>query len=189
VTLNHFHFPVSFGTIKVSWNSKDLLTRIQWADCRLAIWQRVKVPNPLLDVVDRIRLYFYQGEPIGPVPWDLLDTSDLTPFQKEVYQVISGIPHGETQTYGWVASRIGNVAASRAVGQALKKNPYPILIPCHRIFASHSIGGFMGANDPSQLEVQLKRRLIQLEEEYKSPVFPFITPAAAWVGISRASNS
>lgn len=187
--MNHFHFPVSFGTVLVSWNSQDLLTRIEWSECKLASLQRVKIPNTLLDVVDRIRGYFYEGEPIGPVPWALLDQSNWTSFQSQVYWVIGQIPHGETRTYGWVAARMGNSAASRAVGQALRKNPFPILIPCHRVLSSNSIGGFMGTADPSQVEVQLKKRLMMLEEEYKSPVFSFLTPARSWVAYSQAAGN
>lgn len=183
--MNHFHFPVSFGTILVSWNSQGCLSRIEWSESKLAVCQKVTVPTLLADLIDRIRGYFHAGEPMGEVPWDFIDQADWTNFQKEVYSTISRIPHGETRTYGWVAKRIGNGSASRAVGQALRKNPLPILIPCHRVFASNSIGGFMGASDPSQPELQLKRRLIQLEEEYRSPSFSFLAPSSAWNGFRQ----
>jgi methylated-DNA-[protein]-cysteine S-methyltransferase len=186
--LNHFHFPVSFGTILVSWNSQGLLSHIEWSQGRLAVWQRVRVPAALADLIDQIRGYFYQGEPIGIVPWDQLDQSDWTDFQKEVYQVISRIPHGETRTYGWVATHLGKISASRAVGQALKKNPLPILIPCHRVLSATSMGGFMGVVDPSQPELQLKYRLMKLEEEYRSPLFSFLTPGASWNHCARVST-
>lgn len=180
--MNYFHFPVSFGTILINWNSEGLLRRIEWSENRLALFQRVKIPTRLADLIDQIRSYFYQGEPLDPVPWDLLDQSDWSIFQTKVYQVISTIPHGETRTYGWVARQLGQATASRAVGQALRKNPLPILIPCHRVFASHSIGGFMGTVDPAQPELQLKRKLIVLEEEYCSPIFSFLTPSVELIG-------
>lgn len=183
-SLNHFHFPVSFGTILLSWNSDDLLTRIEWSENRLAVWQKVRVPAPIVELVDRFRTYFYQGEPVGLVPWDLLDKTDWTEFQRDVYRVIAEIPHGETRTYGWVAERMGKRMASRAVGQALRKNPLPILLPCHRVLSSTSIGGFMGVSDPSRSELQLKRKLMSLEEEYCNPVFSFIGPGfgQSWQG-------
>ncbi len=187
--MNHFYFPVSFGTILVSWNSQGLLSRIGWSEGRLTIGQRVKVPHNLVDLIDRIRGYFYQGEPLGSIDWDHLDQSDWTEFQHKVYRTISAIPHGETRTYGWVSARIGNLSASRAVGQALRKNPLPILIPCHRILALTSMGGFMGAIDPSRPEIQLKRRLLMLEEEYQSPLFSFLTPGPRWTSYDRASIS
>jgi len=189
LSLNHFHFPVSFGTVLVSWNAEGLLSRIEWSETRLAVWQRSRISSDLVDLIDRIRGYFYQGEPIGPVPWDKLDQTGWSDFQKEVYQTISQIPHGETRTYGWVASRLGNISASRAVGQALKKNPFPILIPCHRVLSTTSIGGFMGTADPSQPEHQLKRKLMMLEEEYCSPLFSFLTPRAFWSSGDRLGSS
>jgi methylated-DNA-[protein]-cysteine S-methyltransferase len=134
----------------------------------------VTVPDALAGLVDRIRGYFYDGEPLGAIPWDRLDQGGWSSFQKDVYLTIAMIPHGETRTYGWVASRLGNSSASRAVGQALRKNPLPILIPCHRVLSSTSLGGFMGSSDPLHLAVQLKRYLMMLEEEYRSPLFSFL---------------
>lgn len=183
--LNHFYFPVSFGTILVSWNSQDLLSRIEWSENRLAICHRVKIPHSLTELIDQIRAYFYAGEPLGVLDWSQLDQSEWTDFQRKVYYTISEIPHGETRTYGWVASKLGNASASRAVGQALKKNPLPILIPCHRILSSNSIGGFMGTSDPTHPEVQLKQRLMRLEEQYRSPMFSFLMPGAGWLGLDR----
>lgn len=176
--MNYFQFPVSFGTILVSWNSQGLLSQIEWSENRLALWQRVRVPAVWMDLVDQLRAYFYQGEPLSPICWELIDRSGWTDFQFKVYQVISQIPHGETRTYGWVARRVGKDKAYRAVGQALKKNPLPILIPCHRVTASDSIGGFMGKKDLSHPELQLKKRLVLLEEEYCSPGFSFLIPSS-----------
>ena len=68
--------------------------------------------------------------------------SDLTEFQKKVYEAVKQIPEGEVRTYGWVAEQIGNPKASRAVGNALNRNPYPIMIPCHRVVAKNGLGGF-----------------------------------------------
>lgn len=139
------------------------------------------MPLALLELIDRIRGYFWRGEPIGEVPWEQLDQSHWSEFQKDVYRTICKIPHGETRTYGWVAAHLGRGSACRAVGQALRKNPFPILIPCHRVLSTKSIGGFMGVIDPSQPELRLKRSLMDLEEEYCSPLFPFLgtTPSLA----------
>jgi methylated-DNA-[protein]-cysteine S-methyltransferase len=179
--LNYFQFPVSFGTILICWNSQDQLTRIEWSENRLAFYQRVKLPAALAELVDQIRGYFYHGEPLGPIVWELLDKNDWSLFQTKVYEVISTIPHGETRTYGWVARKLGQASASRAVGQALRKNPLPILIPCHRILALHSIGGFMGTVDPNQPEIMLKQKLMKMEEQYRSPVFSFLASSAQCV--------
>jgi len=81
----------------------------------------------------------------------------LTLFQKKVYTVVKQIPCGETRSYAWVARRIGKPKAVRAVGTALKKNPYLIIIPCHRVIRSDdSIGDYVLGRD-------LKKRLLEIE--------------------------
>lgn len=66
-----------------------------------------------------------------------------TPFERKIWLALKTIPCGETRTYKWIAEQAGSVAAVRAAGQALKKNPLPIVLPCHRIVASGGgIGGF-----------------------------------------------
>ena len=82
----------------------------------------------------------------------------ITPFQKAVYKAISGIPFGETRSYQWVAREIGNPKAIRAIGNALKKNPYPVAIPCHRVIRKDgSLGGYC-------LGKELKKNLLDWEE-------------------------
>lgn len=73
----------------------------------------------------------------------MIDQANLTAFQKKVYKAILDIPRGETRTYKWVAAKIGNPKAVRAVGTALKKNPYIIIVPCHRVIRSDGrLGGY-----------------------------------------------
>jgi methylated-DNA-[protein]-cysteine S-methyltransferase len=173
--VNYFHFSVSFGTVWMGWNAQEKLTQVGWSENRVSLFQKVNLSPSLLDLMDQIRIYFAYGEPLGPVPWHCVEQNEWSAFQKKVYHAISRIPHGETRTYGWVAKSVGQASASRAVGQALRKNPLPILIPCHRVLGSHSLGGFMGTVDPDQPEMRLKRKLMQLEEEYRSPIFSFLT--------------
>lgn len=79
-----------------------------------------------------------------------------TPFQRMVWQVTATIPWGEVRTYSWLASQIGRPAAVRAVGQALKRNPLPIVIPCHRVIGKGWMGGFAAG-------LPVKLRLLTLE--------------------------
>ncbi|TAN46093.1 MAG: methylated-DNA--[protein]-cysteine S-methyltransferase [Nitrospirae bacterium] len=66
-----------------------------------------------------------------------------TPFERQIWLALKNIPCGEVRTYKWIAEQAGSAAAVRAAGQALKKNPLPIILPCHRIVASNGgIGGF-----------------------------------------------
>ncbi len=87
-----------------------------------------------------------------------LDTRQAGPFARRVWQATRLIPCAQTRTYAWVAERIGQPRAARAVGQALGRNPLPIIVPCHRVVASHGIGGFSGG-------LELKRRLHALERK------------------------
>ncbi|MDO8535893.1 MAG: MGMT family protein [Candidatus Omnitrophota bacterium] len=83
----------------------------------------------------------------------------LTDFEKKVYAMVMKIPLGKTRSYKWVAAKIGSPKACRAVGNALNKNPYIGIVPCHRVVRSDgSIGGFArGVNNKRKL---LKSELI-----------------------------
>lgn len=84
----------------------------------------------------------------------------LTKFQWQVLEATLQIPFGETRTYQWIARRIGRPKAVRAVGQALRRNPYPMIIPCHRVIKSDGTpGGYAGRYGHK------KARLIRLEKE------------------------
>jgi len=73
----------------------------------------------------------------------LLDLADVSEFQRGVYAIAREIPVGRTLTYGDIARRLGDVALSREVGQALGRNPCPIIVPCHRVLAAGGKpGGF-----------------------------------------------
>lgn len=80
-----------------------------------------------------------------------------TDFEKKVWSYLKDIPFGETRTYKWLAEKVGNPSATRAVGKALSRNPIPIVLPCHRIIESDgSIGGYSSG-------VGIKRRLLEME--------------------------
>jgi len=80
-----------------------------------------------------------------------------TDFEKKVWLCLNDIPFGETRTYKWIAERIGSPLSMRAVGQALSKNPIPIVFPCHRVIESNgSLGGYSSG-------VDIKRRLLKME--------------------------
>jgi len=72
-----------------------------------------------------------------------LKARKITDFQLSVLRAAMKIPEGQTKSYKWLAEEIGRPKAYRAVGNALNKNPYPVLIPCHRIVHSNgSLGGY-----------------------------------------------
>ena len=86
----------------------------------------------------------------------------LTDFQLKVFEVTRKIPFGEVRSYSWVAEQIGSPKAVRAVGSALRKNPYPFIIPCHRVVKSN---GETGQYSQGQ---EIKKQLIELEKRLKN---------------------
>jgi methylated-DNA-[protein]-cysteine S-methyltransferase len=117
----------------------------------------VKIPKNhsiLEDTIRRLQDYFSGRKTTFT---EILDLSGTTPFQRRVWEITRQIPYGETRSYHWVAFQMGNEAAARAVGQALGRNPIPIIIPCHRVLASDgSLGGYRGG-------LEMKRFLLELE--------------------------
>ena len=80
--------------------------------------------------------------------------STITPFQKKVLKTITKIPFGETRTYKWVAQKIGQPKAARAVGQALRRNPFPVVYPCHRVIREDgSFAGYAGGSSKRKEEL------------------------------------
>ena len=83
----------------------------------------------------------------------------LTEFEMAVLRVTLEIPFGETRSYQWVAKRLGKPKAVRAVGSALRKNPWPLIIPCHRVIRSDGSFGLYAGKDDGR-----KKKLIVLEK-------------------------
>jgi methylated-DNA-[protein]-cysteine S-methyltransferase len=104
--------------------------------------------------MERLRAYFAGHRADFP---DRLDLSTATTFQRKAWEATRLIPYGETRSYKWVAEQIETPASARAAGQALGRNPLPIIIPCHRVLASNGgLGGFSGG-------LEMKKRLLRLE--------------------------
>ena len=89
----------------------------------------------------------------------VLDERGIEPFRREVYAATRAILPGRTATYGEVAAAIGRSDAARDVGAALARNPFPILVPCHRVLGAN--GKLTGFSAPGGLET--KRRMLELE--------------------------
>lgn len=88
-----------------------------------------------------------------------LDMEHLSQFQQTVYAVARSIPPGATLTYGEIAARIGDRGMAREVGEAMGQNPFPIIVPCHRVLAAGGkVGGFSAAGG-----ITTKLRLLNIE--------------------------
>lgn len=122
--------------------------------CQLSVEAATWSPHLFTDVKGRLEAYF-RGEPVNFT--DTIDCSGATDFQQRVWAAARLIPYGETKSYGWLTNVIGCPKAARAVGQALARNPLPIIVPCHRVISGDGrLGGFGS-------EVAVKRRLLYLE--------------------------
>jgi methylated-DNA-[protein]-cysteine S-methyltransferase len=102
--------------------------------------------------LDQIKSYLAQDLQDFSLP---IDWTGYTPFQKAVLQETLAIPYGKTRSYGEVAAAIGRPKASRAVGQAEKRNDVPLVVPCHRVIGSDgSLTGY-GGKDNTDIKADL----------------------------------
>jgi methylated-DNA-[protein]-cysteine S-methyltransferase len=88
-----------------------------------------------------------------------LDMTGIPDFYRRVYEVVRAIPPGNTLTYGDVAQRLGMPALAQAVGQAMSRNPFAPIVPCHRVLAAGGKDGGFSANGG----VATKRRMLVIE--------------------------
>ena len=118
---------------------------------------RVAVPRFVLEAIEGMTALL-AGEPrdLRGVP---IDERRLDNFRRAVYAATRDIPAGATRSYGEIAREIGRPEAARDVGAALARNPFPIIVPCHRVVASN--GALTGFSAPGGLAT--KRRMLELE--------------------------
>ena len=90
-------------------------------------------------------------------------TPKASPFFARCWRACRTIPAGETRTYRWLANAAGSPLAVRAAGQAMRRNPLPMIVPCHRVVAANGLGGFLGSNNPRGKQMKLKVWLLQRE--------------------------
>jgi methylated-DNA-[protein]-cysteine S-methyltransferase len=115
------------------------------------------LPPTAARAVELVRLYL-GGRRVDFSPVTL-DLTGVNAFHRKMYDVARSVGFGQTATYGEIADRAGSPGAARGVGQAMSRNPVPIIIPCHRILAAgNRIGGFSAFGGTST-----KQRLLALE--------------------------
>ena len=123
----------------------------RWAPAIASEWR--KSPHPFAEARRQLEEYF-AGERTG---FDLPLRMRGTPFQVAVWTALSRIPFGETRSYGQLAAQLGRPTAARAVGAANGRNPFCIVVPCHRLI------GTGGALVDYAAGLEVKRRLLEHE--------------------------
>lgn len=115
-------------------------------------------PSPVIAeaITGMTRLLAGDEVDLRDVPLDMTGVPD---FQQEVYAVARALPRGVTMTYGEIAARVGAPGAAQAVGQAMGHNPFPIVVPCHRVVAAGGANG--GFSAPGGVDTKL--RLLAIE--------------------------
>jgi O-6-methylguanine DNA methyltransferase len=131
-------------------DSPDVANR----DIEMRFPEAIDSPSDFGDLAERLKRYAH-GECVTFD--DKLDFGQATSFQRAVWEATRDIPYGETRSYEWIASHIGKPKAARAVGQALNRNPFPIIVPCHRVIGKD--GGLTGFS----CGIDMKKRLIDIE--------------------------
>ncbi|HET7504819.1 MAG TPA: methylated-DNA--[protein]-cysteine S-methyltransferase [Kofleriaceae bacterium] len=159
-------FDTAIGRCGVAWNARGI-TRIALPEAsdaatrhRLARTTGAAESSPPPAVADAIAriVHHVRGEPAA-LDQIALDMTCVPAFHREVYEAARAIPSGQTVSYGALAARLGKPGAARAIGQAMGKNPFPIVVPCHRVLAAHHATGGFSAHGG----VQTKARLLAAE--------------------------
>lgn len=163
--------------------SRDLVPVCMWRDARDAdvlgglVEQDAPIPWWLGDVAKRLDAYFagepvdFSDVPLGRETWDAqrgagkrtMNRSDM-PFMQRCWHACRRIPRGRTITYRDLAIAAGGPPrAARAAGQAMRRNPLPIITPCHRVVGTNWTGGYGGAVQRDTVGLQRKIGLLALE--------------------------
>lgn len=170
-------FDTKFGPCAIAWSEAGL-TRVQLPEATRAMTEArmlrggaepAEVPLPAFaqDAVGALQRYFAGST--GTLEALPLDESIVTEFNSSIYRALRAVPWGTTVTYGDLAKRVGQPGAARAVGVAMGRNPWPVIVPCHRVLASgQKIGGFSAPGGTAT-----KEKLLSLERvEVGDPVLP-----------------
>ena len=153
-------FETALGTCAVRWTDAGLAS-VRLPSLRTEALPRLPdirdVPPPIRAAIDGI-VAVMAGEP-RDLGFVVLDDRAIEPWRREVYAATRRVRPGTTATYGEIARKLGRPDAAREVGAALARNPFPVVVPCHRVVGSN--GKLTGFSAPGGLAT--KRRMLELE--------------------------
>jgi methylated-DNA-[protein]-cysteine S-methyltransferase len=144
-------FDTAIGRCGVAWRERGIVSVLlpEGSDAKTRSFivrrfpgAREEQPPPAVERAVRDIVALLRGEP-KTLDDVLLDMEGIPAFHRRVYNVARTISPGKTLSYGDIAARLGKAGSARAVGQALGRNPFPIIVPCHRVLAAGGkVGGF-----------------------------------------------
>lgn len=158
-------FDTPLGTCAIAWGARGVVRTFLPESSADAVRARLlrRVPEaseaaPPDDVRRAIAeiTRLFAGEPVD-LTWVRLDDEAVPELHRRVYAEARAIPPGSTLTYGDIARRLGDVALARKVGEALGRNPFPIVVPCHRVLAAGGRTGGFSARGGTETKMQLLR--------------------------------
>jgi methylated-DNA-[protein]-cysteine S-methyltransferase len=160
-------FDTAIGRCGVAWNERgvawvglpeadDAATRARIV-ARFPEAREARAKGDAKRAIDAMRAHL-AGE-MNPLDGVTLDYAAVPLFHRRVYEALRRVGPGETVGYGELAARVGSPGAARAVGQAVGKNPFPIVVPCHRVLAAGGRAGGFSAHGG----VETKRRMLAIE--------------------------
>lgn len=152
--MSAFWFETPLGALGITWSARGLTALLMAGETPPE--PSAAAPDWVREAAGHIRAYLEgEREGLADLPIDL---SGQPPFRRRCLEALRATRPGGTLTYAELATRAGSPGAARAAGQAVKRNPLPILVPCHRVVASDGPGGFsFGAG------LATKARLLALE--------------------------
>ena len=158
-------FDTSLGTSAIAWGERGIVRTFLPEPGAEAVRARllrrvpdareVEPPENVRRVVAEITRLF-AGEPVD-LTWVPLDDEAVPELHRRVYAAARAIPPGSTLTYGEIARRLGDVTLARQVGEALSRNPFPIVVPCHRVLAAGGRTGGFSARGGTETKMRLLR--------------------------------
>ena len=143
------YLPSPIGWLKFVLNADRQLVHI---DLNVQPPSEVQNASLFKDIFEQFETYFAGELKAFELPFCLNGSA----FKMRVWKVLLQIPYGETRSYGEIAAVCGNPKAARAVGQAVHRNPLPIVVPCHRVVGALNLGGYAGG-------LEVKRFLLRWE--------------------------